>query len=101
MARKYWKTGMHEVYRSFSKAAFTKALQRLVPEITEDDLQSGGAGVRAQAVEESGKLVDDFRIVETEGAIHVLNAPSPGATASLSISEGIMAMAEKNFGLSS
>jgi L-2-hydroxyglutarate oxidase len=100
MARKYWKTGLHEVYRSFSKAAFTKALQRLVPEITEADLQAGGAGVRAQAVEESGKLVDDFRIVETEGAIHVLNAPSPGATASLSISEGIMAMAERNFGLS-
>jgi (S)-2-hydroxyglutarate dehydrogenase len=99
MARKYWKTGMHEVYRSFSKGAFTKALQRLVPEITEADLQAGGAGVRAQAVEESGKLVDDFRIVETEGAIHVLNAPSPGATASLSISENILAMAEKNFGL--
>jgi L-2-hydroxyglutarate oxidase len=99
MARKYWKTGMHEVYRSFSKAAFTKALQRLVPEITEADLQGGGSGVRAQAVEESGKLVDDFRIVETESAIHVLNAPSPGATASLSISEGIMEMAEKNFGL--
>ncbi len=99
MARKYWKTGLHEVYRSFNKQAFTKALQRLVPEITEADLQSGGAGVRAQAVEESGKLVDDFRIVETEGAIHVLNAPSPGATASLSISEGILAMAEKNFGL--
>jgi L-2-hydroxyglutarate oxidase len=99
MARKYWKTGLHEVYRSFSKAAFTKALQRLVPEITEADLEAGGAGVRAQAVEETGKLVDDFRIVETEGAIHVLNAPSPGATASLSISENILAMAEKNFGL--
>ena len=100
MARKYWKTGLQEVYRSFSKQQFTKALQRLVPEITEADLQSGGAGVRAQAVEESGKLVDDFRIVETESAIHVLNAPSPGATASLSISEGILAMAEKNFQLS-
>jgi L-2-hydroxyglutarate oxidase LhgO len=100
MARKYWKTGMHEVYRSFSKKAFTQALQRLVPEITEADLRAGGAGVRAQAVEASGKLVDDFRIVETESAIHVLNAPSPGATASLSISEGILGMAEKNFGLS-
>jgi L-2-hydroxyglutarate oxidase len=99
MARKYWKTGMQEVYRSFSKSAFTKALQRLVPEITEADLQPGGAGVRAQAVEETGRLVDDFRIVETKGAIHVLNAPSPGATASLSISEGILAMAEKNFEL--
>lgn len=100
MARKYWKTGLHEVHRSFSKQAFTKALQRLVPEITEADLAPGGAGVRAQAVEESGKLVDDFRIVQTESAIHVLNAPSPGATASLSISEGILAMAESNFQLS-
>ena len=99
MARKYWKTGMQEVYRSFSKQQFTKALQRLVPEITEADLQAGGAGVRAQAVEESGKLVDDFRIVETNDAIHVLNAPSPGATASLSISENILGMAEKSFGL--
>jgi (S)-2-hydroxyglutarate dehydrogenase len=99
MARKYWRTGMHEVYRSFSKAAFTKALQRLVPDITAEDLMAGGAGVRAQAVESSGKLVDDFRIVETRNAIHVLNAPSPGATASLSISQGILEMAEKNFEL--
>jgi L-2-hydroxyglutarate oxidase len=99
MARKYWKTGMHEVYRSFSKAAFTKALQRLVPEICSEDLISGGAGVRAQAVESDGRLVDDFRIVETERAIHVLNAPSPGATSSLSISAGILEMAERNFGL--
>jgi (S)-2-hydroxyglutarate dehydrogenase len=99
MARKYWKTGVHEVYRSFSKAAFTKALQRLVPEIRSEDLIAGGAGVRAQAVEADGRLVDDFRIVETDRAIHVLNAPSPGATSSLSISAGILEMAEKNFGL--
>jgi len=99
MARKYWKTGAHEVYRSFSKAAFTKALQRLVPEVTAEDLTAGGAGVRAQAVEDSGRLVDDFRIVETERAVHVLNAPSPGATASLSIAANIVAMAERNFGL--
>ena len=99
MARKYWKTGAHEVYRSFSKAAFTKALQRLVPEIRSEDLESGGSGVRAQAVESDGRLVDDFRIVETERAIHVLNAPSPGATSSLSISAGILEMAERNFGL--
>jgi len=99
MARKYWKTGFQEVYRSFSKDQFTKSLQRLVPEVTSADLTSGGAGVRAQAIEESGKLVDDFRIVETANAIHVLNAPSPGATASLSISEGILEMAEKSFEL--
>jgi len=99
MARKYWKTGMHEVYRSFSKAAFTQALQRLVPEIRSEDLMAGGAGVRAQAVEEDGRLIDDFRIVETDRAIHVLNAPSPGATSSLSIAGGILEMAERNFGL--
>jgi L-2-hydroxyglutarate oxidase len=99
MARNYWKTGAHEVYRSFSKPAFTKALQHLVPDITAEDLEPGGAGVRAQAVEAYGKLVDDFRIVETQNAIHVLNAPSPGATASLSISAGILEMAERNFEL--
>jgi L-2-hydroxyglutarate oxidase len=99
MARKYWKTGAQEVYRSFSKKAFTQALQRLVPAVTEDDLNPGGAGVRAQAVDNDGRLIDDFRIVETPHAIHVLNAPSPGATASLAISGGILEMAEKSFGL--
>jgi L-2-hydroxyglutarate oxidase len=98
MARKYWKTGFQEVYRSLSKGAFTKALQKLVPDIRSEDLMTGGAGVRAQAVEDSGRLVDDFRIVETKNAIHVLNAPSPGATASLTISAGILETAEKNFG---
>lgn len=100
MARKYWKTGAHEVYRSFSKKAFTQALQRLVPAIREDDLQTGGAGVRAQAVDRTGKLIDDFRIVEGRNSVHVLNAPSPGATASLAISAGILGMAEKSFELS-
>jgi len=99
MARKYWKTGAHEVYRSFSKKAFTQALQRLVPAVREDDLQTGGAGVRAQAVDRSGRLIDDFRIVEGKNAVHVLNAPSPGATASLAISAGIVEMAERSFAL--
>ena len=99
MARKYWKTGLQEVYRSLSKAAFAKALQRLVPEVRADDLRRGGAGVRAQAVDDAGRLVDDFRIVEARNAIHVLNAPSPGATASLAISADVLAMAEKSFGL--
>ncbi len=99
MARKYWQTGLQEIYRSFSKAAFTKALQRLVPAITEDDLVGEGSGVRAQAVTADGKLVDDFRIVQTPRAIHVLNAPSPGATASLAISANILAMAEEAFEL--
>jgi len=99
MARRYWKTGMEEMYRSLSKSAFTKALQEYVPAVKADDLTRGGAGVRAQAVDHQGRLVDDFRIVEAKNAIHVLNAPSPGATASLSISAGILAMSEKAFEL--
>jgi L-2-hydroxyglutarate oxidase LhgO len=101
MASRYWRTGMQEVYRSLSKRAFTKALQRLVPEIREEHLTGFGSGVRAQAVDANGRLVDDFRIVETQGAIHVLNAPSPGATASLAIADSIVEMAERSFVLAS
>ncbi|MCL5030175.1 MAG: L-2-hydroxyglutarate oxidase [Bacteroidetes bacterium] len=89
MASKYYKMGMGEFYRSFSKAAFVKALQKLIPEISSDDIEPAGAGVRAQALESNGKLVDDFRIVEADKMIHVLNAPSPAATASLSIGKTI------------
>jgi L-2-hydroxyglutarate oxidase len=85
MAAKYYKMGFEEFYRSFSKKAFVKALQKLVPEINLDDLRPGGAGVRAQALDNDGKLIDDFRIIEAESMVHVLNAPSPAATASLSI----------------
>ena len=99
MAARYWRTGAQEVYRSFSKAAFATALQRLVPEVRPGDLERGGAGVRAQAVDGGGWLIDDFRIVEAQGAIHVLNAPSPGATASLAISRDIETMAAKSFDL--
>ena len=99
LAGKYLKTGLAEYYRSFFKPAFVKALQRLIPEIQSEDLMPGGAGVRAQALEKDGFLVDDFRIVEAERMIHVLNAPSPAATASLSIGETIANMAVKNFGL--
>jgi len=99
MAAKHWKTACQEYYRSFSKGTFTKSLQRLVPEIEKHHLTGGGAGVRAQAVERNGFLVDDFRISQTENAIHVRNAPSPGATASLSISRGIVDMAEEAFDL--
>lgn len=99
MARKYWKTGMGELYRSVSKKAFHRALARLIPELSYDDIQYAGAGVRAQAVEPSGALVDDFRFVEAENMIHVLNAPSPAATASLAIGQTIAEMAGKNFGL--
>jgi L-2-hydroxyglutarate oxidase len=96
---KYWQTGFGELYRSLSKKAFVRALQKLLPEIGADDLVPGGAGVRAQAVSASGALVDDFVIKESQNAIHVLNAPSPGATASLAIGQSICAMAEKSFGL--
>ena len=91
--------GMHEFYRSYVKSAFVKALQRLIPEITGDDIVPGGAGIRAQALERNGSLTDDFRIVEAERMIHVLNAPSPAATASISIGRIISQMAEKNFNL--
>lgn len=99
MARKYWQTGMGEMYRSFSKQAFLKALQRLLPELTERDLQPGGSGVRAQAIAASGALVDDFVISLTGNALHVLNAPSPGATASLAIGRLIVEKAAQAFTL--
>jgi len=97
MGFKYWKMGLAEYYRSFSKRAFVKALQRLLPELQLDDVKRGGAGVRAQALEANGQLVDDFRIVEAERMIHVLNAPSPAATASISIGRSIAAMAIQQF----
>jgi len=99
MAGKYWHTGLYEVYRSLSKRAFLRALQRLVPAIEEGDLEPGGAGVRAQAVAPDGSLIDDFKITATPHAIHVLNAPSPAATASLAIGQHIAAVAARLFEL--
>jgi len=99
VARRYWRMGLEEQYRSLSKRAFTRALQRLVPAIGIDDLQPGGAGVRAQAVAADGALLDDFVIRQTGNTIHVLNAPSPGATASLAIGENIVATAASAFRL--
>ena len=99
MTGKYWQTGFGELYRSLSKTAFVRALQQLVPEIRARDLVAGGAGVRAQAVSANGALVDDFVIKQGRNAIHILNAPSPGATASLAIGRQICEMAEKNFDL--
>jgi len=93
VAVKYWKTGMGEFYRSFSKTAFTKALQKLVPTIQEDDLIPAEAGVRAQACDKWGGLIDDFKIIEEPNAIHILNAPSPAATSSLSVGNTIADMA--------
>jgi L-2-hydroxyglutarate oxidase len=75
---------------SFSRRLFCQSLQRLVPEIQDEDLVTGGAGVRAQAIEHSGELVQDFRFVPRQNALHVVNAPSPAATASLAIAEAIV-----------
>jgi L-2-hydroxyglutarate oxidase len=97
VARKYWRTGLGEMYRSFSKAAFTKALQKLIPEIQESDLEEGGAGVRAQACDRTGGLVDDFLIVEEKKVVNVCNAPSPAATSSLSIGETVSELVLKKF----
>jgi L-2-hydroxyglutarate oxidase len=99
MTGRYWQTGFGELYRSLSKQAFVKALRKLLPEISMNDLVPGGAGVRAQAVSASGALVDDFVITNSRNVIHVLNAPSPGATASLAIGQSIAELAAKSFGL--
>jgi len=97
MAAQHWQMEIGEMYRSLSKAAFVKALQRLLPELRMEDVHRSGSGVRAQALEPNGKLVDDFRIKESAHMVHVLNAPSPAATASISIGQSIADMAEKNF----
>ena len=89
MAARYWRTGFAELERSLSKRAFVRALQRLVPNLREEDVVPGGSGVRAQAVDRSGKLLDDFYVLEDRRAIHVLNAPSPAATASIEIGRHI------------
>lgn len=99
LASKFMKMGLGEFYRSYNKGAFVKALQRLIPELQSDDIVPGGAGVRAQALERSGSLVDDFRFVQDEHMIHVLNAPSPAATASISIGKKIAGMATEQFDL--
>ena len=85
LAAKYWRTGLGEMWRSFSKKAFVRALQKLIPEIQEADLETAPAGVRAQAITPEGNMVDDFMIQETDHVVNVCNAPSPAATASLNI----------------
>ena len=89
MAKKYYKMGFDEFRRSFSKKLFAEALQKLVPEIREDDITPSGTGVRAQALDRKGNLLDDFCLIEADRMMHVLNAPSPAATASISIGETI------------
>ena len=97
VAKKWWRTGAYEMYRSLSKSAFVKSLQALVPAITGEDIVRGGAGVRAQAISADGQMVDDFRFLETPHSLHVLNAPSPAATAGLAIGEYIAERARAMF----
>jgi L-2-hydroxyglutarate oxidase len=99
MARKHWRSGLDEWRRSLSKAAFVRALQRLLPEVEEKDLVPGGSGVRAQALKPDGALVDDFQFVTSGNVLHVLNVPSPAATASLMIGKAIVDLAAESFGL--
>jgi L-2-hydroxyglutarate oxidase len=89
LARKNWRTGVGEIHRSISKKAFVRGLKRLVPEVEEEDVVPIAAGVRAQAIRKDGALVDDFLIAEGRNSVHVLNAPSPAATASIPIGEEI------------
>ncbi len=97
VATKYWKIGVGEMYRSWSKSAFTAALQNLVPEVQEEDLVKGGSGVRAQACDIKGGLIDDFLILEDKLMINVCNAPSPAATSSYAIGKYIADLALRKF----
>jgi L-2-hydroxyglutarate oxidase LhgO len=97
MAMRHWKTGMGEMWRSFSKGAFVKALQRLMPEIRSEHLVSAPAGVRAQALERNGQLADDFLILDSAHVVNVCNAPSPAATASLNIGRLIVEKLSERF----
>src|SRR5439155_10691901 len=90
LAARHWRMGLGELWRSFSKRAFVRALQRLLPAIRAEDLEPAPAGVRAQAVTPDGNMVDDFLIEPSGRVINVLNAPSPAATASLNIGKMIV-----------
>jgi L-2-hydroxyglutarate oxidase LhgO len=100
MAARHWRISIGEYHRSWSKAAFVRALQRLIPELTSDDLKPGGAGVRAQALNFDGSLIDDFHFVYSEGVLHVCNVPSPAATASLAIARYIVDMVSQDLPIS-
>ncbi|MGH9081556.1 MAG: L-2-hydroxyglutarate oxidase [Acidimicrobiales bacterium] len=97
LARRHWRTGLAEIWRDFDKAAFTRAVRRFVPELRSRDLQSGPSGVRAQAIDPDGALVDDFRLGSAPRILHVRNAPSPAATASLAIARHLVRQAESQF----
>ena len=100
MASLHWRNALGEWHRSLSKSAFVHALQRLVPKVQDNDLVPGGSGVRAQALKPDGTLVDDFQFVPSARVLHVLNVPSPAATASLSIGKSILDTATATLGLS-
>ena len=97
MAIKHWKMGWGEMWRSYNKGAFVKALKRLIPEIEASHLVSAPAGIRAQAVSPEGGLVDDFLIAENSRIVNVCNAPSPAATASLNIGASIVEKISNRF----
>ena len=101
MSAKYWRSGLDEVHRSFSKQTFVRALQRLVPAVRDEDLIPGGSGACAQALNRDDTLVDDFQFVQSSKMLHVLNVPSPAATASLLIGRAIVDIASTNIGLAS
>jgi L-2-hydroxyglutarate oxidase len=98
MAIKNWQSGAGEYQRAISKASFVRALQKLVPGIREADLVPGESGVRAQAIDRSGRLVDDFQFAHSGNMLHLYNVPSPAATASISIGRSIIDLATKSFG---
>jgi (S)-2-hydroxyglutarate dehydrogenase len=100
MARQHWRNALSEWHRSVSKAAFVQALQRLLPEVNNNDLVPGASGVRAQALKSDGALVDDFQFVPSGKVLHVINVPSPAATASLMIGKAIVDTAAASLGLS-
>ena len=100
LARRYWRNGLGEMWRDWSKRAFLREIQRFVPALQRRDLVFGPSGVRAQAIDPDGSLVDDFRFGSSSAdVLHVLNAPSPAATASLAIADELAARAASQFGL--
>jgi (S)-2-hydroxyglutarate dehydrogenase len=100
LARSYWRIGAVEMWRDVVKGAFVKELQRYVPGVRADQLVFGPSGVRAQALDADGSMVDDFRLASHDGSMHVLNAPSPAATASLAIASHLAGEAAELFSLS-
>ena len=99
MAAKHWRMGLDEYKRSFSKKAFVKGLQKLIPEIRKEHLQHSPSGIRAMALQPNGEILDDFYFEVAENQIHVLNAPSPAATASLAIGDEIVRKVKAEFSL--